>query len=1043
MLKVLIDFPATVISGGVCLFCFPTGRHRARFKVLINQLFCVSRAAESYFDRMVLRNLAEGIGRGRTNRSTVHLHVRDKPSCIGRDGKGFALPIVDLHRTGRVDLAAFAGCCGDGVDLGGILDVDLDVIQPEGGAVLALVDEGKLDALRVLEFFRNGHLRLCLFPRAKLIFLVPIPQLPDLLPVCAVVSGSHDLQVVVVVRNTPIVIGVEVEDNTGLGRLFAQVNGRADEPLVLLLGFGAIDNGHFGTVLRALVPGLVFHRGFYAPAFRWESGFLEIFCQHRLGGDDHFRSIGVALGLDGVNFPVAGVVVDHDFQVLAETGDVILALGGGPSGRLGHGEAGQLLALGVVGDGHVGDELVVCDLQADIVFAVLIGNRDVLGLRLFRVDGDGEGPGGFLVVGHVLIVRQLTGNCHDNFVVVFQLRIAILLRTAPRELVVVRGSGGDDLIIVAAVDRLGFVVYFVAVIDVPCFGVFDLIVEGLDVPQQTGIDKAQGVHVVIPVGRDGIALRGIGLSVVIGVVAQVGVDGAFQRVGSGGVDISLGPVVLLIIEHVAVIGGVDDGGLGPVAVEAHVGDGQGVLGVGSGGQGDEALDVSPIFKTIEVLIVSLGQANRDRNRFCLAAGYGHSLGIDLAQQVGQLRNLMHVLALDLLGHFLCVGLNITTDGVGQFLIGQIVDLKLDLILSSLLRIVTQLDLGAATAYGGQIGLGRSGSGDVHAAGALFPGGIGGGAGHDQVGGAHEQVADQIGLFRLGGSIVFLLHILLHQGHGTGDEGGGHRRTALRGVAATGRGRLDVAAGGREIRLERQLRRNAPGGEVRHFPGGGVVHLAVGSGNRQLTISFCHCRQRLAVGLGDERAGQVVVVHLHVQHTRLVIVHQNTCCTSGLRCFFLCVILYGATGHQSNLALDAQAIVVLRFTCIGHDHVFQLLTRQGTEAGRIVFHVLYGLVFHSVVEGNLALPYRQIAGVNAVGFLHAGDGQRLAVAGGAGDGAVVRVLGQGVALADAGPQGSAVLVAGGDGEHHATAGDVFQHLCHTFFPLRGAEAAGGA
>ena len=404
---------------------------------------------------------------------------------------------------------------------------------------------------------------------------------------------------------------------------------------------------------------------------------------------------------------------------------------------------------------------------------------------------------------------------------------------------------------------------------------------------------------------------------------------------------------------------------------------------------------------------------------------------------------MHVLAFDLLGHFLGVGLDVTTDGISQGFVAQVVDLKLDRVLTALLNVITQLNFGAATAYGGQVSLGRGCGGDVHAAGALLPGRIGGGAGHEQVGGAHEQVADQIGLVGLGGSQIILFNVLLHQGHSTGDEGGGHRRTTLRGVAAASRGRLDVAAGGREIRLERQLRRNAPGGEVRHFPGDGVVHAAACGGDSQFALALGQADQVLAVGLGDKSAGQVVVVHLHVQHTRLVIVHQNTCCTSGLRCFFLCVVLYGATGHQSNLALDAQAIVVLRFTCIGHDHVFQLLTRQGTEAGRIVFHVLYGLVFHSVVEGNLALPYRQIAGVNAVGFLHAGDGQWLAVAGGAGDGAVVRVLGQGVALADAGPQGSAVLVAGGDGEHHAAAGDVFQHLCHTFFPLRGAEAAGGA
>lgn len=100
---------------------------------------------------------------------------------------------------------------------------------------------------------------------------------------------------------------------------------------------------------------------------------------------------------------------------------------GGPSGRLGHGEAGQLLALGVVGDGHVGDKLVVCDLQADIVFAVLIGNRDVLGLRLFRVDGDGEGPRILSIVAAVSLIRQFAGDGHDDLGVIGHFGVTIFL----------------------------------------------------------------------------------------------------------------------------------------------------------------------------------------------------------------------------------------------------------------------------------------------------------------------------------------------------------------------------------------------------------------------------------------------------------------------------------------------------------------------------------------------------------------------------------------------------------------------------------------
>ena len=51
------------------------------------------------------------------------------------------------------------------------------------------------------------------------------------------------------------------------------------------------------------------------------------------------------------------------------------------------------------------------------------------------------------------------------------------------------------------------------------------------------------------------------------------------------------------------------------------------------------------------------------------------------------------------------------------------------------------------------------------------------------------------------------------------------------------------------------------------PESGVVHLAVDGGDRQLPGAFLQSGQGLAVRLGDEGAGQVVLVQLHIQHTR--------------------------------------------------------------------------------------------------------------------------------------------------------------------------------
>ena len=246
------------------------------------------------------------------------------------------------------------------MDLGGVLHVHLDVVQPQGGAVLALIDKGELHGFRILEFVRDAYLGLGLYPGVELVLGVPVPQLPDLLPGRAVVGGSHDLQVVVMVLHAPIVVGVKVKDHAGLGSLRLQVNGGGDEPFVLLCRLGDVHHGHLGAVFRALIPGLI-SRLFGRPAIGREGGLLEVLGEHRLGGHDDLGGVGVALDLDGIRLAVAGVVVDHDHQVLAEAGDVIGTRCLRPRLGFHYGVAGQLLGLGTVGDGDVGDELVVAD----------------------------------------------------------------------------------------------------------------------------------------------------------------------------------------------------------------------------------------------------------------------------------------------------------------------------------------------------------------------------------------------------------------------------------------------------------------------------------------------------------------------------------------------------------------------------------------------------------------------------------------------------------------------------------------------------------
>ena len=928
------------------------------------------------------------------------------------------------------------------MDHAGVFHIDLDVVQPERGAVLALIDEGELHTPGILELIGNGDLGLGLLPGAELVLLVPVPQLPDLLPVCAVVGGSHDLQVVVVVLHAPVVVGVEVEDDARLGVLRAQVDGGADEPLVLLLRLGEVAHGHLAAVLRALIPGLD-GLGLQRPALGREAGLLKVLGEDGLGGNDDLGVIHVALRLEGIDLAVAGVVVDHDLQVLAEARDVVGALGLRPRLGLRHGEAGQLLALGVVGDGNVGDELVIRDREVHEILAVLHADGDVLGLRLFQVDGDGEAPGRLGVVGRMGIIGKLRADGDDDLIVVLQLGVAVLLGAVPGiELAVVRHAGGHDLIVVAVVDGLGLIVHRVVVVDLRGGGVLDLIVQGLRVAQQAGIHKAQGVHVVVVVGGDGVAVGKISHAVMIGVVAQVGVDGVLQGVGGRRIHVGLGPGVLAV-QQVAVIPGVHDGSLRPVAVEAHVGEGQHRLHLKLRRQGHKPLRVSTVFKGVQILLVGIGQHHGDFHRHTAAGGDLHGLGTDPAQQIGQFRHLVDILAAQLLRDLLAVRLDVAAHGVGEGRIRQVVDLKLHGVAAASRGIVAQLHLGQSAAHGGEIGVRRGSGGDIHAARALLPGGIGGVTGHHQVGGTHQQAADQGGLAGLALRQVLLLHILLHDGHGAGDEGRGHGRAALGGVAVIHGGGLDVAARGGDVGLQGQFRGHTPGGEVAHLAGGGILHLAGDGGDRQLPLSLCQGDKVLAVRLGDGGAGQVIAIHSHVDHTGLVVVDHDAGGSGRLGRCLLDLVVHAAPGHQSDLARNVQALIVLALAEVRNHHIGALLPRQGAEGGGIVRHAVHGLVLHGVVVGHLPLPHGEVEGVDGLGLLHAGNGQGLAVTGGAGHRAVVRVVGQSVALADAGAEGGAVLVARGDGEHHTGGGNALKDRGDLLIALRCAEAAGGA
>ena len=641
------------------------------------------------------------------------------------------------------------------------------------------------------------------------------------------------------------------------------------------------------------------------------------------------------------------------------------------------------------------------------------------------------------------LIGQLAGDGDHGLVVVFQLGIAVLFGAVPGlELVVVRSAGGQDLVVIAAVDRLGLVVHRVGIIDLAPVGGGDLILQRPDVAQKSRVDKAQGIHVPVVVGGDGVAVGQIGDILVIGVVAQIGIDRPLQGAGGRRVHIGLGPAVPPA-EEVGIVPGVHDGGLGPVAVKGHVGDGQGGLGLGSGIQGDKALHIGPVFKGIQIFLRRAVQGDGDSDLRRAPGGDGDGLAGDAAQEIGQLGHLGDILAAQLLGDFLPVGLDIAAQGIGQLLLRQAVDQKAQLIHAVLPRVVPQGQLGPGAVHGGEIGLGRGGGGDVDAARALLPGRIGGSARHDQIRRAHEQVAHQLGLVHGALRQILLLHILLDDGHSPGDKGGGHGGAALGGIAAAHRGRLDIAAGGGDVGLEGQLRGDAPGGEVGHLTGGGVLHRPGEGRDRQLPLLRRQAQEIGPVGLGDESGGQVIFVQLHIQQAGLVVIDHHTGGTGSLGGLFFVLIVDISPGDQGDLVPDVQVLVIGALAEAGDDHILQALPRQGAEGLGACVHAAGGAVLGGVVKGHLALARGEIIGIDGGGLFHAGHREGGRVAGGACHRAIVRVGGEGMALADPGAQGGAVFVAGRDGKHHARVHDALEDLRDPFVPLRRAEAAGGA
>ena len=125
---------------------------------------------------------------------------------------------------------------------------------------------------------------------------------------------------------------------------------------------------------------------------------------------------------------------------------------------------------------------------------------------------------------------------------------------------------------------------------------------------------------------------------------------------------------------------------------------------------------------------------------------------------------MDILAAQLLGDLLCIGLHIAAYRVGLFSGGQAVHLKLQCIPTGLARIIAQRQFGTTAIRRGQIRLSGGRRCDIHSACTLLARRIRVGACKDRLCGAHQQRIDQCSLVGFGARQFLLLNVLLDQCH---------------------------------------------------------------------------------------------------------------------------------------------------------------------------------------------------------------------------------------------------------------------------------------
>ena len=255
----------------------------------------------------------------------------------------------------------------------------------------------------------------------------------------------------------------------------------------------------------------------------------------------------------------------------------------------------------------------------------------------------------------------------------------------------------------------------------------------------------------------------------------------------------------------------------------------------------------------------------------------------------------------------------------------------------------------------------------------------------RVGGGHHQGLDQHGPVGLGLRQLLLLYVLDHHGGRAGDLGAGHGRAAHAGILVAGKGRIDVAAGGGDLRLDGQGAGGSPRGEGGHQPRlriGDDLHVVRRSGQGHGLACGQQGRGGFAVRLADKGAGDGGVLDLHGDELGavLIIIDEGGGSTVVLGVGHLVREGDLSPEDEGGLAGHIDARVILLRAHAGHGH--DLKGPAQVDDGVVTLR--------RVGEGDLPVVEGQVV-LAAHGVVDAGHGKGCVIGGGRGHNAVVGVL----------------------------------------------------